>query len=259
MSCPDCVSGSIHEGTPKGKVITFANLPTYATGDESANKVIVIGCDIFGWNFVNSRLLADEYAARGFRVLLPDLFDGYELPQWTLSSRDPVNDTPSFFQRVIARPFSLGVLVPFVLRNPHATQTAKFSGIVKQLRQDNPSVKIGLVGFCWGGRYAITSNSEFDATVAAHPSLVSFPSELNKITKPISFALAETDPDYNEARGIETEKKLKARGFTDFEVVVYRGVKHGWTLRCNMADQEKKEARDKALEQVVSWFEKYLS
>ena len=184
---------------------------------------------------------------------------GYELPQWTLSSQDPVNETPSLFQRFIARPFSLGVLVPFVLRNSHKIQTAKFSNIVKQLRQDNPSAKIGLVGFCWGGRYCITSNSEFDATVAAHPSLVKFPSELNAITKPISFALAYTDPMYDEARGLATEKILKDRGDVDFEVVIYREVQHGWTLRCNMADQKKKEARDKAVEQVISWFDKYLS
>ena len=64
---------------------------------------------------------------------------------------------------------------------------------------------------------------------------------------------------YDEARGLATEKILKDRGDVDFEVVIYREVQHGWTLRCNMADQKKKEARDKAVEQVISWFDKYLS
>ena len=76
MACPECVSGSIHTGTAQGKEITFADLPTYVTGDETSKKIIVIGCNIFGWKFINSRLLADEYAARGYYVLLPDLFDG---------------------------------------------------------------------------------------------------------------------------------------------------------------------------------------
>ena len=76
MACADCVTGFIHEGTPVGKEITLAGLQVYATGDEASDRVIVYGVDIFGWRFVNSRLLADEYASRGFRVLIPDLFSG---------------------------------------------------------------------------------------------------------------------------------------------------------------------------------------
>ena len=55
---------------------SLAGLQVYATGDEASSRVIVFGVDVFGWRFVNSRLLADEYASRGFRVLIPDLFAG---------------------------------------------------------------------------------------------------------------------------------------------------------------------------------------
>lgn len=76
MSCPDCVTGSLHEGTPIGSIIKIAGIPAYAVGDEDSDKVIVIASDIFGWTFLNTRLLADEYAARGFRVIMPDFFNG---------------------------------------------------------------------------------------------------------------------------------------------------------------------------------------
>lgn len=76
MTCPDCVSGTIHSGTPKGTEIKVAGFNAYATGDENSNRVIMIGVDIFGWKFVNTRLLADEYASHGFRVIMADLFNG---------------------------------------------------------------------------------------------------------------------------------------------------------------------------------------
>lgn len=76
MSCPDCVKGYVHTGTPTGTEIKVGGVAAYAVGTEDAARVIIIGADIFGWKFVNTRLLADEYAARGFRVIVPDLFNG---------------------------------------------------------------------------------------------------------------------------------------------------------------------------------------
>jgi dienelactone hydrolase len=183
---------------------------------------------------------------------------GYELPQWTLSARDPVNEKPSLFQRLVARPLSLFVMILFLLRNSHSAQSAKISAFVTHLRDAHPSAKIGFVGFCWGGRYAITLNGIFDATVAAHPSLVKYPAELDGISKPISFALAETDHNYDAARGRDTEKRFKDKGVA-VEVVIYEGVRHGWTIRGDLKDEKKKVARDKAVEQAVRWFEKYSS
>ena len=76
MSCPDCVSGSVHGGTPQGTETNLGDISAYVVGDEGAARIIVIGVDVFGWRFVNTRLLADEYAAHGFRVVVPDLFSG---------------------------------------------------------------------------------------------------------------------------------------------------------------------------------------
>jgi dienelactone hydrolase len=81
--CPGCVTGFIHEGTPKGTVGTIANLQTYiAKPSTSAENtaIIVIIPDVFGWAFVNNRLLADEYAQNsGKTVYLPDFMFGISL------------------------------------------------------------------------------------------------------------------------------------------------------------------------------------
>ncbi|KAF9807351.1 hypothetical protein IEO21_08263 [Rhodonia placenta] len=256
MACVDCVSGNVHTGTPVGEEITLAGLSTYATGDPNSQRIVVFGIDVFGWRFVNTRLLADEYATRGFRVYIPDLFDGYEHPQWTLNAA--AEDNPSFFLKLL-KPLILLTVVPFVLRNSKSAQSAKIGGLLAHLRAAAPrAAKVGFIGYCWGGRYALTMNAQFDATVAAHPSLVTFPAELKDIGNPIMFLLAARDHGYDGARGRETEKILKGRGLPAVEVRVYDGVNHGWTIRCNMDDPKQREARDDAKERAIGWFEKYL-
>jgi hypothetical protein len=81
MSCPDCFRGSERiDATPTGKVTTLHGLPTYIaepSEGRSAKGVIVIVPDAFGWEFVNNRLMVDEYARKGdFIVFLPDFMNG---------------------------------------------------------------------------------------------------------------------------------------------------------------------------------------
>lgn len=181
---------------------------------------------------------------------------GRELPTWTLSARDPVNTKPTLFERTLAKPLSLFLLVPFVIHNA-PQQVARLTALVSALRKDHPQSKLGFVGFCWGGRYSLSTNSLWDATVAAHPSRVKYPDELEGVTKPISFAIAKDDHNYDAARGAETETKLKEKN-VPVEVVVYDDVQHGWTIRGNMKDEKKKLARDNAKEQAIKWFETHL-
>ncbi|KAH9840287.1 dienelactone hydrolase [Rhodofomes roseus] len=257
MACAECTSGSIHTGTPVGKEITLGGLQSYVTGDETSQRIIVFGTDIFGWRLPNARILADEYAAKNFWVVVPDLFGGRELPRWTLTATEHT-DKPTLKQRLL-RPLLLFLFIPFLFRNTKASQSDKINGLLTHLRATRPDAKIGMVGFCWGGRYAITMNSLFDATVAAHPSLVKFPGEVQEIKKPVSFAVAETDKQFDAKRADETEALLRNRSFNDFEVVVYKGVDHGWTVRTDMTNPEKKAKRDQARDQVLNWFEKYLT
>lgn len=81
MACKDCVSGTLHEGTPAGRVEAVHGLATYVTeppNGATPKGIVVIIPDAFGWTLVNSRILADRYAERlGFTVYLPDFMDGY--------------------------------------------------------------------------------------------------------------------------------------------------------------------------------------
>lgn len=80
MSCPDCFKGSVHEGTPSGRVTEICGLPTYVSkpqGDRSVKGIIVMIPDAFGMDAVNNKLLADRYANKGdYLVYLPDFMKG---------------------------------------------------------------------------------------------------------------------------------------------------------------------------------------
>jgi len=46
------------------------------SSDNSKAKTVIFITDIFGYELVNTRLVADEYAAQGFHVVVPDLLEG---------------------------------------------------------------------------------------------------------------------------------------------------------------------------------------
>lgn len=80
MSCPDCISGHVHHGDPKGTVEKLHGLDTYVSKPSEGKitkGIIVIIPDAFGMPFVNNKLLADHYSEKGdFIVYLPDFMRG---------------------------------------------------------------------------------------------------------------------------------------------------------------------------------------
>ena len=80
MSCPNCFSGNIHQGTPRGEVTSLHGLEAYTTkplNNVPHRGIIIIVPDAFGWEFVNNRILADHYAEKGkYLVYLPEFMNG---------------------------------------------------------------------------------------------------------------------------------------------------------------------------------------
>ena len=93
MACADCFKGSLHEGTPTGRVETLHGLPTYVAEPPSGTPtgIIVIIPDALGWEFNNNRILADAYAKRvNARVYLPEFMAGRAAPVAVLDSMEKV-------------------------------------------------------------------------------------------------------------------------------------------------------------------------
>ncbi|KAF3909562.1 hypothetical protein AA313_de0205279 [Arthrobotrys entomopaga] len=131
----------------------------------------------------------------------------------------------------------------------------------KALRQAQAGTgtKIGVAGFCWGGRYAILMDPYVDAIYAAHPSFLQIPSEVEAVTKPISFALGDKDvvvpmPKVEQIKGV-----LKKKDNLYSEVIVYEGMEHSFAVRGNPEIELAKKGLEGSETQCVEWFTKHLN
>jgi hypothetical protein len=67
-----CATGSLHTGTPKGRIEKVHGLDCYIADAPSGSPkgIVIIIPDAFGWELPNNRILADEYAKNGnFQVV----------------------------------------------------------------------------------------------------------------------------------------------------------------------------------------------
>lgn len=66
-----CASGSLHTGTPTGKLGKVYGLETYTAQAPGASPkgIIVIIPDAFGLPLLNNQILADDYAKNGYTVV----------------------------------------------------------------------------------------------------------------------------------------------------------------------------------------------
>lgn len=154
----------------------------------------------------STRLLADEYAKNGFYCYLPDFHEADSLPISFLQNVEPpLKDQEKLTLADKAKnaaviPATLG---PWLVKHREAVARPLIDGFVNTVRQIPGTNKVGAIGFCWGGRYAILqahgpskdgeSVGGVDAAYACHPSLVAIPADFDPVTKPLSLALGTKD------------------------------------------------------------------
>jgi carboxymethylenebutenolidase len=110
--------------------------------------------------------------------------------------------------------------------------------------------KVGMLGFCFGGRYVHLSAARLgiDAGAAFHGTAIGKNlEETNKITCPMSLHFGENDP----VVPMEEVNAIKAAyaGKTNVDIVVYEGAGHSFSMPSNQgfdADVAK-ASRDAAL------------
>ncbi|KAH6607689.1 hypothetical protein Trco_004002 [Trichoderma cornu-damae] len=273
MSCPDCFRGSVHEGQPRGEVTHAYGLDAYVVGPADGRPVtgvVVILPDAFGWEFVNVRLLADKYADQGgFKVYAPDFMNGRPAPLYVLESMKVVASSAGILSKAYHLVRALCGAVPFLIYNWPTRAWPKVKGFFEQLRkEEGSSLPVGAAGFCWGGKQVvllgrgdtIDGRPLIDAGFTGHPSLLSLPGDVEKLTLPVSFAVADHDQYLSIAqaesiRAVVGAKPESARG----EVTIYPQTGHGFCVRADPHFPESVKQADDATEQCVSWFHAHFA
>ncbi|KAL8677068.1 MAG: hypothetical protein Q9186_006470 [Xanthomendoza sp. 1 TL-2023] len=271
-----CLSGVIHEGKPTGRIDNIGGLDTYIAEpkDRSTARSVIFIPDIFGWELPNTRLLADQYALAGFYTYLPDFHQGNSLPISLLQNIEPPlqkQQTLSVTEKATNAAVIPTTLGPWLFQHREAVSKPLIDGFVNTVRMIPGTDKIGAVGFCWGGRYAILqahgpdllepgSVGGVDVAFAAHPSLLSVPGDFDGVRRPLGIALGDRDSLCDEGtRGkiVEWVDQRKGEG-GEAEVRVYEEQVHGFALRGDWSSAQDKEAMDQATRQGIEWMERYL-
>lgn len=114
------------------ELLTVA-VEVYISRPERATKrAIMLLTDVFGHRFVNAQLIADQLAANGFLVVMPDLFHG-----------DPVLlDRPSGFDLMAW------------MNGPPGHLPNRVEPVVRAVLEEMKAImgceRIGAVGYCFG-------------------------------------------------------------------------------------------------------------
>jgi len=233
--------------------------------NKSKAKTILFVADIFGYTLPNARLLADEFAHAGFYVVVPDFLQG-----------DPVNH--NLLNNIVPRkPHEVTALEkakntaitaanfgPWLVKHREAVVWPLIENAAKTLREDPEIGKIGAVGYCWGGRYAVLlgSGSEplVDAVVCNHPAMLSIPGEVEAIRRPVQFNVGDID-EMLDVKSVDTIKEVLDAKHPDVasEVNMFNGGVHGFSVRGDMEEPEERKRKEDATEKTIRWFNKHLA
>lgn len=239
---PCCIIGVKHDGEPRGQIRKIGNVEAYVSypANRSTRRAILVLSDVIGHEFVNSQLIADQLASNGFFVVMPDLFHSDPIPL-----NRPANF--NFMTWLKGPPGHLPNRVDPVVHS-----------VLTHMRESLQCQRIGLVGYCFGAKYAIRflKPGFGDVGYVAHPSFVEAV-ELKNIKGPLSIAAAETDSIFPASKRHESEEIL-AKISQPYQINLFSGVEHGFAVRADIKKSHVRFANENAFCQAVAWFNQYL-
>lgn len=225
----------------------LGGLPAYVCRPAApATRAVILATDVFGFALPNTRRLADQFASRGFLAVVPDLLDGDALPL------DAFN-----------KGFTPAVADWLARHDKPEHVQGKLAAVSAELRARLGATKVGVIGYCWGGKFAVLAAATpvVHAFAAAHPSRLAIPDAVNAAIAPGQFLLAGTD---NHITG-EVEEALRAaasaataRG-VEIGVRKWPGTTHGFAVRGSDDDPVVASARLEAFAAAADFFDRVLA
>jgi len=243
MACKDCASpAAFWDGTPKGKELKLGGYDTYVTVPESSStKTLVFFPDVNGWDAKNTRLLADKFAAEGFTVAVTDFFEGDPPPLEELAKG---NMEAFHAWRYKHEP---EVVLPI------------FDKVSQALKADYGAKAIGVIGFCWGGRFVMDlgATDKVKAVVVNHGSFVE-KEQVQAVKQPVLFNASDKDQMISREKLAVFQGILDCKKDLPSDVKFFEGQTHGWTVRGDVNDAKVGPAVVDAYERALQWFQKHV-
>eukprot|EP01054_Gregarina_sp_Poly1_P000022 Gregarina_sp_Poly_1__21@NODE_1004_length_5397_cov_173_232270_g704_i0_p4_GENE_NODE_1004_length_5397_cov_173_232270_g704_i0NODE_1004_length_5397_cov_173_232270_g704_i0_p4_ORF_typecomplete_len252_score32_64DLH/PF01738_18/2_8e36Hydrolase_4/PF12146_8/7_9e06Abhydrolase_6/PF12697_7/0_0028Chlorophyllase/PF07224_11/0_011Abhydrolase_1/PF00561_20/0_074Chlorophyllase2/PF12740_7/0_12_NODE_1004_length_5397_cov_173_232270_g704_i031786 len=235
--CTKCADpGVLLKGTkPTGTIEQVCGVDVYVSGAKTSGLHIIICSDVFGMHAPNAQITADEMAAEGFCVWLPDYFHGNPLPH-QMNKEELMSKFASW-------------------RENHTQEHSVkiITQLCDKLLSEKTTRGVGVAGYCWGSISCLHILAKEDPKiiggVIGHPAQTEKFPDPTLIKHPLHFLVAETDPAFPEEFKNDYIKRVPANLATES---FYPGTTHGFA--CRPVGEQELEMRNASLKQTVEFF-----
>lgn len=199
--------------------------------------------------------------------------------------QNPAPTWASFFAKPITLIRLASIAGPWLLRTRISATHPRVLSFFQALRRspapwDSPhGLKIGTAGFCWGGKHVLLlargdpgtrvpgpdgspDQALIDAAFTAHPSFVKLPQDAEAVRVPTSIVVGDVDAVLKEKDALSMKAVLEAKdgggGGGRYEMRIEPGATHGFAVRMHPEDRHEVECAERAEQQAVDWFNKWL-
>ncbi|PON23382.1 hypothetical protein TGAM01_v207616 [Trichoderma gamsii] len=264
---------------PTGEIIKLNDIDVYiskpADYPHAPTRLLLFLTGGTGIKSVNNQIQADNYAAEGFLVLMPDMFGGETAPGG--KEAYVADNSVSLLEQVklkaveIAKSFLIDM---WLARVTEAKIMPILHKVIEAAHEEYAdAIKHGegiyAVGYCVGGRYVLLlakgtqedGNDEeagmmkagpyIKAGALAHAASVT-PDDFKNLQAPLSLVCVENDALFtDEVR--KAGEDLMTQDNVEHEVQVYPGVPHGFAVAGQYQESNIMDAQVTAYEQMLRW------
>ena len=227
---------------PKGSYEEISGIKTYVTGPTGGSEAIVCIYDIFGYHMTTQQGADKLSESLKVPVFMPDFLRG---KPWPVEGFPPRSDEE---QKKLGEWFGTIGSIPDRLKD--------MEGVTSALKSKGYA-KLGLYGFCWGGKIAsLTGNAgtPFLAVSQVHPAMVA-PEDAKNVTVPLAFFPSKDEPenDVNAYWENFTSAHPELKEKSQFKY--YTNMHHGWAAaRANLKDEANLAAFHEVYERLADFF-----
>jgi len=246
--CEHCIQGVRHKGEPEGQIEIIGGVKCYVgtpTVDYPKDKVVLFLADVFGIEFINNRLLVDDFARNGFKVVAPDYLIDDAIP----------HDIMDWGK------FDIGAW--FVNHGQDKTRPP-LDSVIAALKGQGVT-RFGATGYCFGGRYTFDLAFEgiIQCSVVAHPSLLKIPEDLEKYAStaqaPLLINSCTVDKQFPLEAQAKADEILGGGKFTPgYKREYFEGCEHGFAVRGDLSNEKVKAGKEGAFKASVEFFLQHL-
>lgn len=220
-----------------------------------------------GIQSTNNQIQADRFAAEGFVVVMPDLFNGDSFTNTTAAPEENLSLLDQIKLKAVeaAKSFMIDMWTARHTEEKVLPILNKVVDACKEEFADAISHGSGIysVGYCFGGRYVILLAAEqteapgaatgplIKVGALAHPSMVAM-NDFVRVKAPLSLVCVEHDPMFTDEVRTAMEDHLSKNNL-EHEVQVYPGVPHGFAVVGEYENINIKNAQETAYEQMLKW------